>query len=412
MKKLGTILEEAGVIDEIQLIRALSHQRKWRCRLGKSFVELGIVSEETIAKNVSQQLGIPYKEFDPKSTPQELLEIIPQDFARTKMFFPLGYYTTPEGNAIEIAMSDPTDEETLIKLEKLVGVKIWRIVARDSEIERAINDWERLKSTCRRSPNADELIESVKIKDESSLETTQPAHDEQAVEKERQETNESSLDEQIEESLPSPPNPQIPTDTLPQTDHAMSPEEILSVAGLPPIEEDISSLDMTRPEVSPSYDSYEQSTSNEEPARDAEEIEEPPEVFQSSQMWEETMPTEISRHESLSDTVPMESASEVSSLADNQVIEHTQAWEHIMPGVDVAAVDEKKDTSPSSSPVPVPHIPNEEPAVADEETQRSQQTSSETLLEEINQLKAQINLIRKEIKILKEALVKIKRGEI
>ncbi len=72
MKKLGTILEEAGVIDEIQLVRALSHKRKWRCRLGKSLIELGFVTEDVIAKSVSQQLGIPYREFDPGQTPAEL----------------------------------------------------------------------------------------------------------------------------------------------------------------------------------------------------------------------------------------------------------------------------------------------------------------------------------------------------
>lgn len=412
MKKLGTILEEAGVIDEIQLIRALSHQRKWRCRLGKSFVELGIVSEETIAKTVAQQLGIPYKEFDPKATPQELLELIPQDFAQTKMFFPLGYYSLPEGNAVEIAMSDPTDEETLIKLEKAVGIRIWRVVARDSEIERAVGDWEKLKSSCARSPNAEELIESVKIKDEtaSSKSEFKSVHDEREVEKEWQEVSEPSVEEKIMDTLPPPPPPvQMRKESFPDATESMSNEEILSVAGLPPIEEDISSPTLEEPEP-PSLDARpleEEASPNTEM-----EPQETVPVFQSSQMWEETMPSGAPQAEASSESVPLENAEGISPAPEGvQVIEHTQAWEHIMPGTDVGAVEPQVEelSPPVVEPAPSP------PQVAqgvENEPQASQQLAPENLLEEINQLKAQINLIRKEVKILKEALVKIKRGEI
>ena len=160
MKKLGTILEEAGVIDEIQLVRALSHQRKWRCRLGKSLIELGFVDETTIAKTVAKQLGIPYREFNPAETPAELLELIPENIARERMLFPVGYSTLPGGKAVMVVMSDPTDENTLKELEKVTVIRIDPAVGVDGAIEDAVNAWERLKTSNPRSKSED-LIASA-----------------------------------------------------------------------------------------------------------------------------------------------------------------------------------------------------------------------------------------------------------
>lgn len=141
MKKLGTLLQEAGVIDEIQLVRALSHHRKWRCRLGQSLVELGFVNEETIAKTIAGQLELPYVDLDPSGTPGELLELLPKKLAEEKIFFPVGYSHSDPDKAMVVAFSDPTDSALVNALANQAGVRIEPVVARDSVIESAVRNW-------------------------------------------------------------------------------------------------------------------------------------------------------------------------------------------------------------------------------------------------------------------------------
>ncbi len=219
------------------------------------------------------------------------------------------------------------------------------------------------------------------------------------------------MEEKIKESLPPPPPPpiQLQKESFPDATESMSNDEILSVAGLPPIEEDISSpiLEEPEPPISDAQPLEEEASPNTEV-----EPQETIPVFQSSQMWEEAMPAEAPQVEASSESVPLENAEGIPPTPEgNQIIEHTQAWEHIMPGTDAGAVERKVEelSPPIVEPAPSP------PQLAQDvenDTETSSQLTPESLLEEINQLKAQINLIRKEVKILKEALVKIKRGEI
>jgi len=154
MKKLGTLLQEAGIIDEIQLVRALSHHRKWKCRLGQSLVELGFVSEENIARTIAGQLGLPYVDLDPSATPRELLEFLPEKLAEEKIFFPVGYSHSGANKAAIVAFSDPTDSALAKALADQLGMRIEPVVARDGAIESAVRNWGKYRS--RNAPSSPE----------------------------------------------------------------------------------------------------------------------------------------------------------------------------------------------------------------------------------------------------------------
>ena len=68
-KRLGELLLEIGLIDEVGLARALGEQRSKRGKLGEVIVSLGLATEQEIAQALSLQLGIPT--IDLKNTPVE-----------------------------------------------------------------------------------------------------------------------------------------------------------------------------------------------------------------------------------------------------------------------------------------------------------------------------------------------------
>jgi len=241
MKKIGAILEGAGVIDEIQLVRALSHHRKWRCRLGKSLIELGFVDEETIAKTVANQLGYRYIELAPGATPRELFETLPKKLAEEKLFFPVGYSNSPGDKSVVIAFSDPTDSALIDAVGKQIGTSVEPVVARDSSIDDAVRGWDRWQVS---NPPSSHEATLLKAHEDST-----PAFDkiEDAGDAEHKKPGEVKFKPPTTPEVRKPP-PEValqnaPPDILlgsdsPDAKASDSAPDILSVSDLHPIDED------------------------------------------------------------------------------------------------------------------------------------------------------------------------------
>ena len=308
MKKLGTLLQEANVIDEIQLIRALSHQRKWHCRLGHSLVELGYVSEETIAKTVANQLGLQYVEFDPGATPRELFSVIPRQLAGEKKFFPVGYSQKGADKKVVIAFCDPTDPTLIDAISGLVGAGIEPAVARESIIDTAVQDWD--KWVAANSPSAPESsLSRSSDKMTSEMDEVEEADVVEHEEKPAEKVPPSSVTEPTKPPQIESTSPGVSSNVLLGGGaQAFSPDkpdaEILSVKDLPPIDEE------SAPEI----------------AR--------------SEPWEHVMPGGTHGMDETPETGPEGSISSPHEQIESQPVEDTDAvaeidhsspWEHVMP---------------------------------------------------------------------------------
>ncbi len=228
MKKLGTLLQEAGVIDEIELVRALSHHRKWKCRLGQSLVDLGFVDEETIARNIAGQLELPYVELDPAATPRELLELLPEKLAEEKIFFPVGYSHSGSNKTLIVAFSDPTDSALADALANQAGVKIEPAVARDSLIEEAVRNWSKYLSQNAPSSPEEQLARAHRGEAEQAGGESETGDEAEVVDlNEPAEEHETSGQAAAQEAAPLPEAP---------SKEVGSEEELLSVSDLPPID--------------------------------------------------------------------------------------------------------------------------------------------------------------------------------
>lgn len=133
-KRLGEMLIEAGIIDEMQLNAALGQQRQWGGKLGSKLIEMGFVDEKSIASVLEKQLGEKCISLKDREIHPKVLNTLKHEIAKKYCIIPLDF----DKNALSIATSDPTDVKTLDDLSFMLGVRIKPVLALESDIKNAI----------------------------------------------------------------------------------------------------------------------------------------------------------------------------------------------------------------------------------------------------------------------------------
>lgn len=135
-RRLGEILKDAGVLTELQLNAALSEQRKWGGRLGRMLVEMGFVDEDSMMLALSRQLNLPLVDLDRVVLPPEVAKLMRVDIAERYGVFPV--QQEPKHKILQIATSDPTNQDQLSELEFHTGMRIQVALSSPSAIDRAV----------------------------------------------------------------------------------------------------------------------------------------------------------------------------------------------------------------------------------------------------------------------------------
>jgi hypothetical protein len=147
-KKLGTILKEAGLIDDNQLAAALSHQHHWGGKLGSIIAELGFVREEDMAKIISETMGVPHVNlFEPEISPN-VIGLLKADMAKKFSVVPF----KKEANVLILAMSDPFDIATMDNIRFITSLTIKPVMAMAVEIKDAIRKYYDGEEVTRKPP--------------------------------------------------------------------------------------------------------------------------------------------------------------------------------------------------------------------------------------------------------------------
>jgi len=87
--KLGELLVDAGVVDEMQLEAALGEQKNWGGRLGQTLMQMGVLDEETLVRTLARQLAIPVVWLRGKRIKPEVVELLHDDFIRKHRVLPV-----------------------------------------------------------------------------------------------------------------------------------------------------------------------------------------------------------------------------------------------------------------------------------------------------------------------------------
>jgi len=132
-KRLGQMLVEAGIIDEIQLTVALGAQNDSGLRLGKQLLKLGFVEERDLSVFLKDDtdLGVP---LPMRSISIEALKAVPEELAFRHKVVPLAIV----GKTLVLAIPDPKDLKTLDELSFVLGKNIQPVRAFEWEIESAL----------------------------------------------------------------------------------------------------------------------------------------------------------------------------------------------------------------------------------------------------------------------------------
>jgi twitching motility protein PilT len=137
--KLGEILVKSEIITEEQLKEALKRQYQQGGFLGTNLVLLGYVDEETLLTVLSTKLGIQSIKLTGQEISPMVQRLIPFNKVKLHNVLPVAQ----EGNAVIVAMADPTDIKIQYDLEYTLNRAIRGFLASETDILEAIEFFQR-----------------------------------------------------------------------------------------------------------------------------------------------------------------------------------------------------------------------------------------------------------------------------
>lgn len=133
--RLGRMLIEAGVLDQLQLADALIEQKESGDKLGDVLVRLEFLTPDDILQALSQQLQIPITTIQDEEIDPGIVGKLTKADATEKQCVPLR--ETQYG--VLVVMADPLNMNTINRLETLYAKPVDFLVAAQSDITAAIN---------------------------------------------------------------------------------------------------------------------------------------------------------------------------------------------------------------------------------------------------------------------------------
>lgn len=134
-RRIGEMLVASGVIDEYQLHQALDKQKRRGGKTVDNLVFLGHMNMDTFMDFMARQPGVPSISLKNCRISQEILDLVPKEFAIGHEIFPIDKM----GKLLTVGMVCPLDSNTITKLETLTGLKVKPMLCTLSEISAAIS---------------------------------------------------------------------------------------------------------------------------------------------------------------------------------------------------------------------------------------------------------------------------------
>ena len=135
-QNLGEMLVAANLIDEVQMQIALAEQRRTGKRFGSTLVDLKFIDENVLAAFLSKQIDVPCISLLHIDIPKKVLRRMHRQIAIDCQAIPV---RIDDNGRLEVAMVDPTDDETIAKVERVVAMPVRPLIAPESSIRTIID---------------------------------------------------------------------------------------------------------------------------------------------------------------------------------------------------------------------------------------------------------------------------------
>ncbi|MBI3924373.1 MAG: Flp pilus assembly complex ATPase component TadA [Armatimonadetes bacterium] len=97
---------------------------------GQALLQSGLVSEESLARALSEEHGVPLMEITPGQISEEMIKLVSEDMARNYTILPISL----KGGVLTLAMVDPVDVVAEDLVRYVTKKVVWRAVATRSQI--------------------------------------------------------------------------------------------------------------------------------------------------------------------------------------------------------------------------------------------------------------------------------------
>ena len=136
-KRLGDLLLEIGSISKDDLADALNKQKESKERLGDLLLDLGYVKPEDLTRALAEQFEMDIIDLDDYDIDPDVIEKVPQEFAREHHLVPLEL----EDDQLTVATSDPLDLDVMDNLRFLINCNVECVLATKQDIDKALQKY-------------------------------------------------------------------------------------------------------------------------------------------------------------------------------------------------------------------------------------------------------------------------------
>lgn len=156
--KLAEILVNEGILTRGELDNVLDTMPA-QTTLADHLVESRSITDYELSQALSLQFEVPYWEIDTESISQQVIRLLPEEFARGRQVLALGVH---EGS-LQLAMVAPDDIETIAEVELMTGYAAEPVVVLSSDLMHAIDQGYDGRSIARQTIVDMKLAELSKI---------------------------------------------------------------------------------------------------------------------------------------------------------------------------------------------------------------------------------------------------------
>ncbi len=151
MQQLGEILIADGVLTEQQLMGAIDEMRTRGQTLGRTLVELGLISESQLVRALAHQVGMEFVDLVTYPVDRSAVALVPSALCRRHNALPI----SREGDVLKLAMPNPSDVVAVDDFRSASRLQIVPVIATHSDVSAAIDRY------CRADTELDELQDEL-----------------------------------------------------------------------------------------------------------------------------------------------------------------------------------------------------------------------------------------------------------
>jgi len=129
------ILIRRQVLSPDQLQEAKAIQQREGSKLGDTLVKLGYATPDQVMTAIAEFHGLQFIDLTEVTIPPAVVELVPESVARENVVLPLAQ----DNGSLKIIMSDPSDFDTVQKLQFILNKDIQPVLAPREQIIEAIN---------------------------------------------------------------------------------------------------------------------------------------------------------------------------------------------------------------------------------------------------------------------------------